>query len=314
MPAGETVIDAARYPNFFSFLDRLGALAPMQRRTFDSRISECDPGFWEDAESFFTQLSSLFGRTGTTLDESVASYIGICKDALQEQFKFVRTGRYSAATFSDAQSRTADYESMTRYMLGLAVTQYLWPQHYETLNFFRDFLGELPAGGRYLEIGPGHGLYLLEALRRVRAASFGAVDISQASIDIAKSLVSFLSAAGKDVDFHVEDIFKWTPRATFDVIIMGEVLEHVEDPASLLQRAVSFLAPEGRLFITTCANCPAIDHIYLFKSADEIRALIANAKCRVEREHVAECDVGMRHKDGTRIVTTQYAAVLRVAE
>lgn len=306
-------MEPARYPHLFAFLDRLAALAPMQRRTFDSRASELEPVFWDDAEFFFKRLSDLLAGTGMTLDQAVQSYVGICKDAVQEQFKFIRTGRYSAATFDDAQSRTADHESMTRYMLGLAVTQYFWRQHYETFTFFRTFLSTLPSGGHHLEIGPGHGLYLLEALQRAPTRSFEAVDISQASIDIARNLVSFLSAPGKDVLFHVQDIFKWAPTKPCDVIVMGEVLEHVEDPESLLRRAASFLAPDGRLFITTCANCPAIDHIYLFTSADDIRALISRANCRIEQEHVAERDVGMCRRDGSPIMTTQYAAVLRLA-
>jgi 2-polyprenyl-3-methyl-5-hydroxy-6-metoxy-1,4-benzoquinol methylase len=91
---------------------------------------------------------------------------------------------------------------------------------------------------------------------------------------------------------------------------MGEVLEHVEDPRQLLRRAASFVRSGGRLFVTTCANCPAIDHVYLFKSVQEIRDLIASAGCGIEREHVTERDYGMRGKDGLPILTAQYAAVL----
>ncbi len=313
MPAGAPPVEAARYPHLSAFLDRLGAFAPMQRRTFDSRAGELEPAFWDDAEFFFRRLNEVMAGTGMTLDQAVQSYVSICKDAVQEQFKFVRTGRYSAATMDEAHSRTADYEVMTRYMLGLAVTQYFWPQHYETFRFFRTFLQGLPAGGHHLEIGPGHGFYLLEAMRHAPARSFEAVDISQASVDIAKNVVSFLALPGQNVRFHVQNILTWTPSRPYDVIVMGEVLEHVEDPESLLRRAASFLAPNGQLFMTTCANCPAIDHIYLFTSADDIRALIARAGCHVVKEHAAERDVGMRHKDGSVIMTTQYAAALRLA-
>jgi len=311
MQTGAPSMEPARYPHLFAFLDRLAALAPMQRRTFDSGSSELSADFWDDAELFFKRLNTVLDGSGMTLDHAVQSYVGICKDAVQEQFKFIRLGRYSAATLGEAQSRIADHETMTRYMLGLAVSQYFWRQHYETFTFYRSFLDDLPDSGHHLEIGPGHGLYLLEALQRAPARSFEAVDISQASIDIAKNLVSFLSEQGKNVAFHVQDIIKWSPATPCDVIVMGEVLEHVEDPESLLRRVASFLAPDGRLFMTTCANCPAIDHIYLFTSADDIRALIARAGCRIEREHAAERDVGMRRRDGSVVMTTQYAAVLR---
>lgn len=307
-------MNSTDYPRLYQFLDRLEQLAPMQRRTFESGMVESGAKFLTDAESFFGTLDTLLQTTDTTLDQAVLSYVSICKDALKEQFKFSRTGQYSATSLEHAQSRISDYNSMMRYMLGLAISQYMWPQHYGTFGFFREFLNDITVCDHYLEIGPGHGLYLLEALHRVPAQSFDAVDISQASIDIAESLVSSVSDVGKNMNFHVKDIFEWSPHSAFDVIVMGEVLEHVEDPVNLLERVASFLMPQGKMFITTCANCPAIDHIYLFKSVSEIRALIANAECNIEREHVYEQEVGMRLKNGDNIVTTQYAAVLSAKE
>jgi SAM-dependent methyltransferase len=39
------------------------------------------------------------------------------------------------------------------------------------------------------------------------------------------------------------------PRELFDVIIMGFILEHVDDPGLLLARYKKFLKPGGRIFI-----------------------------------------------------------------
>ena len=41
------------------------------------------------------------------------------------------------------------------------------------------------------------------------------------------------------------------------------------------------MQPGGRLLLTTCANAPAIDHIYLFRTVDEIEQLLAAAGYRV---------------------------------
>lgn len=304
-------VDLAPFPHLSAFLDRLGRAAPLQRRAIDARLHEYQASFFQDADRFFSEFSRLLDSTGTPLDHAVASYISICKETFGEQIKFARTGRYSAANIVEAHQSIQSYEAMTRYMLGLAVTQFLWLQHYETLQFFRAFLTERPISGRYLEIGPGHGLYTLEALQSSQNASFDAVDISQASADIAKGVVSFLSPRGKDVTFYVQDIFTWAPSQRYDTLVMGEVLEHVEDPKSLLVRAASFVKDDGHLFVTTCANCPAIDHVYLFSSVQEIRNLINAAGCDIEREHVSEREYGMKRRDGTAIPTAQYAAVLR---
>lgn len=303
-------MNLSAYKNLSGFLERLAEVAPLQRRAIDARLPEYDPEFYDDADRFFGEFGRMLDATGTPIDDAVNSYVSICKETFGEQIKFARTGRYSAASIVEAHQTIQSYEAMTRYMLGLAVTQFLWLQHYTTLKFFRSFLAERPIAERYLEVGPGHGLYTLEALRSAPNAAFDAVDISQASADIAKGVVSFLSPRGKDVAFHVQDIFTWKPLHLYDTLVMGEVLEHVEDPKTLLSRAASFVKAGGRLFVTTCANCPAIDHVYLFNSVQEIRDLIESAGCKIEREHVNERDYGIKRRDGTIIPTAQYAAVL----
>jgi len=295
-----------------AFLDRLQEVAPLQRRSIDSRLPEYGPQFLDDAEKFFEDFSRLLSATGISLDEAVEGYVGICAESFREQVKFSRSGKYSVDTFAEANTEIyGDYKIMSRYMLGLATTQYLWLQHYQTLQFFRDTLAGAQVAGRYLEIGPGHGFYLLEALRKLGASSFEAVDVSQASADFARHVVSVLHPRGKDISFHVRNILEWAPAQLYDFITMGEVLEHVDEPLVLLRRVGSFLTAGGSFFMTTCANCPAIDHVYLFKSVDEIRGMIAEAGYKIAREHIIERDYGMRTKNGAVIYTTQYAAVLK---
>ena len=80
------------------------------------------------------------------------------------------------------------------------------------------------------------------------------------------------------------DIFDLPEDTTYDFITMGEVLEHVEQPRDLLLRVHSLLSPEGRAYITTPANAPTRDHIYLFNSAAEIRDMLNSAGLTIERE------------------------------
>ena len=61
---------------------------------------------------------------------------------------------------------------------------------------------------------------------------------------------------------------------SYSAIVMGEVLEHVEQPGVFLETIASIAADDAFIFITTPINAPAIDHIYLFESWDSIETLV----------------------------------------
>jgi 2-polyprenyl-3-methyl-5-hydroxy-6-metoxy-1,4-benzoquinol methylase len=88
------------------------------------------------------------------------------------------------------------------------------------------------------------------------------------------------------VNYILSDIFDFEPEndEKYDFITLGEVLEHVEKPVALLKKIRSLLKPNGVLFLTTPANAPAIDHIYLFRNAEEIREVIYEGGFNIEKE------------------------------
>jgi len=51
-----------------------------------------------------------------------------------------------------------------------------------------------------------------------------------------------------------------------------------------LRRLRNLLAPTGSAYITTPANAPMIDHIYLFNNAEEIRELLSMGGFEIEKE------------------------------
>ena len=55
----------------------------------------------------------------------------------------------------------------------------------------------------------------------------------------------------------------------FDFITMGEVLEHVNAPDKLLEKINNLLSKNGKVFLSTCVDCPTIDHVYHFRSIAE---------------------------------------------
>lgn len=56
-----------------------------------------------------------------------------------------------------------------------------------------------------------------------------------------------------------------------------EVLEYVEEPLKMLKKINSLLSHGGKAFITTVINAPAIDHIYLFSTPEEVLDMAGEA-------------------------------------
>ena len=54
-----------------------------------------------------------------------------------------------------------------------------------------------------------------------------------------------------------------------------------------LLKAKQMLAKKGKIFLSTCANCAQIDHLYHFKCINEIQNLIKLCKLRIESELIS---------------------------
>lgn len=142
----------------------------------------------------------------------------------------------------------------------------------------------LPLNNRHvLDIGCGGGL-LTESLSRLGASRVVGIDASAAVVDVAKShsfqqsssmasirnIANEVNNRGKNQNglaninyvggVTVEQFAKqWksesqqdgSPKELFDVITALEIVEHVPNPSSLLQAALTLLKPNGILFVST---------------------------------------------------------------
>jgi hypothetical protein len=71
-----------------------------------------------------------------------------------------------------------------------------------------------------------------------------------------------------------------------NVIVLGEILEHLEDPLKVLNKVSNHLSSGGLIWITIPINAPAIDHISLFRSKEEVFALVEKAGLEI----IDSCD------------------------
>ena len=263
---------------------------PKYAPTLQSHLNAMDDRFRERAEWFFGRYQRFITGQGRTIDFGIDCFQKLRASVQEERFNFLRTGRYASQSFEDVNQRVyGNPEIMESYMHGLVFAQFLWPEQYRRFCFFSDNLPAYQEAVRsYLEIGGGHGLYAVEALRLFdESTTFDLVDISSSSLALARGM-----ATEPRIQYHLMNIFEFPEDRRYDFITMGEVLEHLERPQELLAKARALMSHTGRMYVTTPANAPMVDHIYLFHDADEIRAMLEQCG------FVIECEV------------TQYAADL----
>ncbi len=99
-------------------------------------------------------------------------------------------------------------------------------------------------GGRLLEVGCGSGAMLAQLKRR--GWRVHGLDLDPSAVDAAKS-------RGLRVDLgHLSE--QAYPHASFDVVVMSHVIEHVHDPRALLAEVRRVLAEGGQLVLLTPNN------------------------------------------------------------
>lgn len=295
------------------FVDLVSSRSVLQKKAIRTFLSKQDKDFWQSAERFAKGLLEFLESERIEPEFVADAYLKMCKDMLSHQIAFKRTGTYSCNHSSEAYDKVySSEEDMLSYMYGLALSQYLWPNHYAMFRYFQDTCSDINGVHSYLEIGPGHGLYLLEAMRLFPEAKFSAVDISPVSLRISQEFVGHF-AHGGSCDFRVQDVRKISSE-TYDFISMCEVLEHLDETLPLLKKLHGMTAAGGRVFITTCANCPAIDHTYLYDSVAHMRRELCDAGFHILQDlPLAVGDVPEELWEAQK-VEVNYAALLARAE
>jgi 2-polyprenyl-3-methyl-5-hydroxy-6-metoxy-1,4-benzoquinol methylase len=278
------------FPLATAILDELGKQMPFMlkaaRQGHGTPLSQRLP----ELEFVAEHLRDMADGESDWIARAVKSYVVLSLEFLKLQRKLEETGRY---LFSSERETLANVYSSERvfgdyYLAGLLLSEALWPNHHRFgEGFSHEFLSGLPPNARVLEVGVGSGYHLAKLLGMRPDVRYTGVDISQYAIDFARRFaLRDKEIAG--ITFRLANATDGLgePPASFDAVICGEVLEHVDDPGALLAELRRVIKPGGRAFVTTVAFAANIDHVYLFENAQQIRDLLSACGWEIEQEWV----------------------------
>lgn len=126
------------------------------------------------------------------------------------------------------------------------------------------------AGKRVLDVGCGGGI-LSEAMAQ-RGATVSAIDMGEGPLAVAKI---HLLESGLDIDYQqsTAEAYAEQHAGEFDTVTCLEMLEHVPEPASVIQALATLLKPGGQLFLSTISRNPKAWLLAVF-GAEQVLGLL----------------------------------------
>lgn len=136
---------------------------------------------------------------------------------------------------------------------------------------------------RVLDIGCGDG-YWLHRLRDLPGVELAGVDYNPLRVERARQ-------AAPHAKIHCADFMAFRPDQAFDVVLLNQVIEHIDDDVGVLRRVRELLRPAGVLIVGTPnegsrlqrwrIRPEATDHVH-FYTEDEVRQKLEQAGFAIE--------------------------------
>ena len=176
-----------------------------------------------------------------------------------------------------------------RYLPGQYLSHYIWPHHQRMLqHYFKELVPQISDEvSLFYEVGVGCGMYsqkTLEALPSARGIGF---DISDYALEFTYRVVQSHGMANR-YEVRNQDIIEDAPDRKADLIISQEVLEHLEDPETFISALYDVTRNGGWGYITAAINAAHTDHIYLYRSPNEVQEQVEMAGWKVLDVQTAE--------------------------
>ena len=230
-------------------------------------------------------ISKLFGDEMNDLwDEAVKGYISFCMDAMKAMNYFEKHGEYKAKSYEECVEecyRNPNYMKL-RYLPGQYLSHYIWPHHQRMLQHFVKVLLPKIEGdvSMFYEVGVGCGMYSQKTLEVLHSAKGIGFDISDYALEFTYRLVDAHKFSNRYSTCN-QNIITDTPKTQADFVICQEVLEHLENPQEMVNALYRATLPGGWGYITAAVNAAHTDHIYLYRSPEEVKLQIESARWEI---------------------------------
>jgi ubiquinone/menaquinone biosynthesis C-methylase UbiE len=299
--------------NFMKVADQIKSKSMFQKKAVDKIIDTADEQFLIFAEDVTTRMLKAVGME-KGIEYLAEAYLWYTKTIKIEELFFAKERRYRYSDYDEVYGKVyGDDNYMREYVVGLGMTQVFWANHYRIFRFFLDtFIPLVTDAQSGAEVGVGHGQFHAELLRHCPQLRSTLLDVSPISLDMTRKVIKVTGLNADRATPVLCDAQKEIPLEdnSLDVLLMGELIEHIQDGQGVMSKIAKKLKPGGYCYFSTAANSPAEDHILLFKSVDEIRQFVKECGWKVIAEHLGTVDrmsVEQAEKEGHNI---NYASVL----
>jgi len=134
----------------------------------------------------------------------------------------------------------------------------------QTIRIVFDLAGILPVeGSKILDLGCASGV-MADHVRKLYNVDVTGVDSAFSRILIGKKERPKVTYLEQDIHAFLE-----TTKMKFDIVMMFDVLEHLEEPKETVAQARELLNPNGKILSKTPLDFPYSAHIQVFKTKED---------------------------------------------
>ncbi len=303
-PAGRAVARAAEPPPTLEpVLAARRASAPLVVLAYETLIDQMpglresiqilaagqDDEFWSDGQARCREILYLCGGDVAKFRDAVSAWVNFSMEYLARQNEFLKTGQYASTSFQELQHELYDNDERMQgfYLLALMFSFLFSANYIGYYKFFRDEMVPRVQRARSLcDVGCGHGVYLSQMLLRSGEAFGHGLDISDASLATAGSLLRFHDVSPGRYRLAKADLRGTLPlgSGTQDGATCFEVLEHLDDPRHALSEIHRVLAEGAPLCVSAAVRMESVDHLFVFEHPQAVRTLLIETGFTIIRD------------------------------
>ncbi|MCA9242704.1 MAG: class I SAM-dependent methyltransferase [Phycisphaerales bacterium] len=281
-----------QYPRARRAIERFTTLGGMFRAAVRDMTSAYGETFFRRAEERVAEIDHLVGNDPAKFDDAVRAYIKFCMEFIRKQAVFLKTGSYAFRDFDSMQEDLYDNdEAMEEFYLPALMFSFIFsPNYYEFYDFFqKEFVPDLPREGVIAEIGCGHGVYLCQSLLSAPGATGFGIDVAPGALKVARRVMDFHGVGPERCELAVDDLRGGLARSDgcADRVICCEVLEHFPAPPEAIGELKRIMAPQGKMMVSAAVRMESVDHLYVFRTYQEVAEMMRLAGLRIIKERIA---------------------------